>query len=232
MKIKILLLFCAVAALVGISMAINRMENPQPIKPIDIDKPIKASGEGIKATLEPGRIVVVKTSRGTFIFALYEHDMPITCKNFVDLVKKGFYKNLKFHRVENWVVQTGDPKGDGTGGSDKTIKLETRTGLDYRQPFMVGMARTDDPDSATSQFFVTKIPSPDLNGKYAAFGQVFEGQEVVDKIKKDDKMESITLVPPRSSDLIRLMRIQKERPSSPTGLPKPKPDNNDETGFR
>ena len=130
--------------------------------------------------------------------------MPITCKNFVDLASKGFYTGLKFHRVEDWVVQGGDPKGDGTGGSENTIKLETIDGLGFAAPYMVGMAHAQDPDSGSSQFFVAKAPADTLTGQYAAFGRVYQGTEVIDKLEKGDVMKSVTVAVPTAEELSRI----------------------------
>jgi peptidyl-prolyl cis-trans isomerase B (cyclophilin B) len=141
-----------------------------------------------------GRLAVIETARGTIKIVLYEKDAPITTKNFIELANRKFYDGLTFHRVEEWVVQGGDPKGDGTGGSDKTIKLETKPGLGFEKPYTVGMARTPDPDSATSQFFITKQPAAWLSGQYAVFGRVLEGQQVVDKLQKGDVMKTVRIV--------------------------------------
>jgi peptidylprolyl isomerase len=102
-----------------------------------------------------------------------------------ELVRQGFYNGLKFHRViEGFMAQTGDPKGDGTGGSGQTLKAEfTKT------PFVrgvVGMARSQDPDSADSQFFIMFEASPQLNNQYTVWGEVVEGMEHVDRIKKGE----------------------------------------------
>ena len=96
------------------------------------DKPAKS---------KDNRWVVIETNKGTIKFVLYEAEMPVTAQNFIDLVDKKFYDGLKFHRVEDWVVQGGDPKGNGTGGSGKTIKLETKPALNFDKPYAVGMAK-------------------------------------------------------------------------------------------
>jgi peptidyl-prolyl cis-trans isomerase B (cyclophilin B) len=150
------------------------------------DKPAKA---------KENRWVVIETSKGTIKFVLYEKEMPITAQNFIGLVDKKFFDELKFHRVEDWVVQGGDPTGTGRGGSGKTIKLETKPQLNFDKPYAVGMARQPgDRDSATSQFFITKKTSPFLNGDYAMFGQVVEGQSVVEKLEKGDIMKTVRIV--------------------------------------
>ncbi len=136
---------------------------------------------------EKTAVVSIKTDKGDVTLALYPELMPETVNNFLGLVDKGFYNGLKFHRVEDWVIQGGDPKGDGTGGSEKTIKLETNPKLmNWRGA--VAMARSTDPNSASSQFYILKNDSPHLNGGYAVFGRVISGMEIIDKIQKDDKM--------------------------------------------
>ena len=144
---------------------------------------------------QTGRWVVVETNKGTIKFALYEKDAPITTRNFIELANRKFYDGLTFHRVEDWVAQGGDPTGTGMGGSEKTIKLETKPNLTFDEPYVVGMARSQDPDSASSQFYITKKPAPWLNGGYAAFGIVMAGQSVVDKLEKGDVMKTVRIVP-------------------------------------
>lgn len=116
------------------------------------------------------------------------HDKaPITVENFLSLVEKGFYDGLTFHRiVQNFMIQGGDPKGNGTGGSEKTIKGEfLKNGVNNTLTHTRGtisMARSPAYDSASSQFFICNADSTFLDGNYAAFGYVTEGMEVVDAI--------------------------------------------------
>jgi cyclophilin family peptidyl-prolyl cis-trans isomerase len=125
-------------------------------------------------------VVRVETSMGTFKIELFADKAPTTVQNFLDLVQRGFYKDMIFHRVvAGFVVQTGDPTGTGRGGSEKTIKLEIHPDLKHNSAGIVGMARAQDPDSATSQFYITLAPTPQLDGRYAVFGRVIEGLDVV-----------------------------------------------------
>jgi cyclophilin family peptidyl-prolyl cis-trans isomerase len=118
---------------------------------------------------------------------LYPDVAPITVANFVELTEKGFYNGLTFHRiVPGFVIQGGDPKGNGTGGSDKNIKGEFSTNgvkndLKHERGIL-SMARSQDNDSASSQFFIVVGEASFLDGKYAAFGKVTEGMDVVDEI--------------------------------------------------
>lgn len=135
--------------------------------------------------------IVIETDKGTIKAELYTDKAPITTKNFIDLANSGFYNGLTFHRVEpGFVVQTGDPKGDGTGGSDKTIPLEINADLKHVKGAL-GMARTNDPNSATSQFYITLADTPFLDENYAVFGKVVEGMDVVEKIEVGDKMNKV-----------------------------------------
>lgn len=138
-------------------------------------------------------IAVVETTKGTFKFILHEDKTPVTTQNFIELTNKGFYNGLKFHRYEpNFVIQGGDPKGDGTGGSEKTIPLEIDKSLSHGEG-AVGMARSQDPNSASSQFYVTLAPAQHLDGGYCVFGQVTEGMDNVKKLRAGDKMLKITI---------------------------------------
>jgi cyclophilin family peptidyl-prolyl cis-trans isomerase len=125
-------------------------------------------------------VAIVETSMGTFKIELFADKAPHTVQNFIELVNRGFYKNMIFHRVvAGFVIQTGDPTGTGRGGSERSIKLEIHPDLKHDRAGIVGMARSQDPDSATSQFYITLGPAPHLDGKYAIFGRVIEGLEVV-----------------------------------------------------
>src|SRR3990167_4260754 len=128
------------------------------------------------------KIAVIETNRGTIKAELYTEKAPITTANFIGLAGSGFYNGLTFHRVEpGFVVQGGDPRGDGTGGSGKTIPLEINPSLKHVKGALA-MARTNDPNSATSQFYITLAPTQFLDGNYAVFGKVVQGMEVAEKI--------------------------------------------------
>ncbi|MBQ5761044.1 MAG: peptidylprolyl isomerase [Clostridia bacterium] len=121
---------------------------------------------------------------------LYPDVAPITVENFVKLVDSGFYKDIKFHRcIRDFMVQGGDPTGTGSGGPGWRIKGEfasngVKNDLKHTRG-VVSMARTMDPNSAGSQFFIMVADAPHLDGEYAAFGKVTEGMEFVDKIVDD-----------------------------------------------
>jgi cyclophilin family peptidyl-prolyl cis-trans isomerase len=123
----------------------------------------------------------------------YPADAPKTVENFVTLAKKGFYNNLTFHRVvRDFVVQGGCPKGDGTGGPGYTVPAEFNKQKHVRGT--LAMARSQDPNSAGSQFYICYGPTPHLDGNYTVFGKVTSGIEHVDRIKQGDRMKSVAIV--------------------------------------
>lgn len=139
----------------------------------------------VTITMEDGRIM-----RGE----LYPEKAPNTVNNFISLANKGFYDGLTFHRIiDGFMIQGGDPKGNGTGGADKTIKGEfSQNGVENKLSHVRGtlsMARSQDMDSASSQFFIVQSDCTYLDGQYAAFGTVTEGMELVDKICKDTPVQ-------------------------------------------
>lgn len=124
----------------------------------------------------------LKTSMGDIDMQLYPAEAPNHAANFAILVAEGFYKDMIFHRVaRGFVIQTGDPKGDGTGGSGYTLDVEWSPFVKHRK-YAVGMARTDERDSADSQFYICLDHVKQLNKDYTVFGNVIKGQEVVDAI--------------------------------------------------
>ena len=140
----------------------------------------------------PNRTAILETTKGTIKFELYEAEAPITTKNFIDLAQKGFYNGLTFHRViRGFMIQGGCPKGDGTGGPGYTIRDEFHPKLKHTKG-AVSMANSG-PNSGGSQFFITEEPQPHLDGKHSVFGQVTEGQNVVESIKKGDKIIKVTI---------------------------------------
>ena len=139
---------------------------------------------------------------------------PITVSNFCHLAEEGFYDGLTFHRVvPGFVVQGGDPAGDGTGGSDATIKGEfSSNGVENSIPHVRGtisMARSSDPDSASSQFFICVDTASSLDGEYAAFGNVTSGMEVVDAICAEVPVanEQSGLVAPEDQPVITTIEV-------------------------
>lgn len=133
---------------------------------------------------------------GIMVFELYPEFAPETVDNFVALVESGFYDGLKFHRIiKGFMVQSGDPDGNGTGGSDKTITGEfaknnfSQNTLKHTRG-VISMARSKNPDSASSQFFIMDGTSSNLDGSYAAFGQMIEGDDVLSLIADTEVKKS------------------------------------------
>lgn len=150
------------------------------------------------------RIAEFDTTAGTFKIELFEARAPKTTRNFIDLVEKGFYDGLVFHRViKDFMIQGGCPQGTGTGGPGYTIPDEFHPELRHDGPGVLSMANAG-PNTGGSQFFVTLVPTPWLDGKHAVFGRVIEGMDVVnaigetptgsrDRPKADQRISSIRL---------------------------------------
>ncbi len=134
--------------------------------------------------------IAIDTARGRIVLELSPDLMPVTAANFNRLVESGFYDGLKFHRVEDWVIQGGDPVGNGTGGPGWKIRLETNPLLSNVRGALA-MARSMDPHSAGSQFYILKKDASWLDGKYAVFGRVIQGMDVVDQIQQGDIMKTV-----------------------------------------
>lgn len=130
------------------------------------------------------RTATFKTSKGEFSIELFEDKAPKTTANFINLVNKGFYNGLIFHRViEDFMIQGGCPEGTGVGGPGYTIKDEFHRDLKHDSKGILSMANAG-PDTGGSQFFITLAPTPWLDGKHAIFGKVKKGIEIVDMIGK------------------------------------------------
>ncbi len=198
---KILMFIVIVlAAVVGVlfisNMATQKSTNiPAPTIALSPAPSESTQSASPTATLKPDQIptakqAVIKTSKGDIIIQLYSKEAPRTVKNFVDKAGSGFYQNLTFHRVEDWVTQGGDPKGDGTGGEKMPTELNDK-------PFgvgAVGVARGGDIKvSNDAQFFITKKDASWLNKQYTNFGQVTAGMDVVNKIQIGDKILEINI---------------------------------------
>jgi len=136
--------------------------------------------------------IITMENGGVIEIEFYPEDAPKTVENFITLAKKGFYDGLTFHRVEpGFVVQGGDPNGNGTGGPGYSIKAEFNSRPHKRGT--VAMARSAHPDSAGSQFYICLGPAPHLDGQYTVFGQAVKGMDVVDGIRVGDKMKSVVI---------------------------------------
>ena len=138
---------------------------------------------------------IMKTSKGDINLNLHADKTPVTVANFVNLVQKGFYDGLKFHRViADFMVQGGCPSGTGTGGPGYTFQDECTPDLKHDKPGRLSMANAG-PGTNGSQFFITHVPTAWLDGKHTIFGEVVgpEDQEVVNSIAQNDRIESVTI---------------------------------------
>jgi peptidyl-prolyl cis-trans isomerase B (cyclophilin B) len=147
-------------------------------------------------------IVMMETTKGPIKLVIYKNEVPQTAYNFIDLVGKGFYDGLSFHRYEpGFCIQGGDPEGTGTGNyvDPKTkqvrrIPLEVKPNLKHDGPGVLAMARSQSRNSASCQFYITLGQASFLDGDYAVFGRVLDGMDAVMALRKGDKMTKVTVV--------------------------------------
>jgi len=132
------------------------------------------------------------TDRGAIKVELYPDKAPLTVANFVNLAKRGFYNGLNFHRViADFMIQGGCPQGTGTGGPGYKFEDETKNGVSHERG-VLSMANAG-PNTNGSQFFITHVSTPWLDGKHTVFGKVVSGIEAVDAVKQGDKIKSVTI---------------------------------------
>lgn len=219
-QMRTVLLVTAVAALAALVLALAGCPRPEPVEVVSMEPPESAMGpvnlpapeavtpgeeESAEAAPTGGEdmtIVKIATDKGDMTAELWDEQMPITAGNFILLAEDGFFDGLTFHRVEpGFVIQGGDPNGDGSGGPGFTIPLEINKQRKHELG-VLSMARATPPDSAGSQFFVC-LGGPDAvshldpspgNPGYAAFGIVTEGMDVAQSIKPGDKITKVTIV--------------------------------------
>ncbi len=168
------------------------------------------------SALEGTKAVIDVKDYGKITVELYPNYAPKTVANFVKLAESGFYDGLTFHRImEGFMIQGGDPKGNGTGGSDENIVGEfsangfTQNTLSHTRG-VISMARSSDMNSASSQFFIVHKDSTFLDGQYAAFGEVTDGMDVVDKIATDAKpVDGNGTIPSSKQPVINSVTIER-----------------------
>jgi len=152
----------------------------------------------------------IKTSKGDIEVVLYASKVPTTVASFANLAKRGFYDGIEFHRViPGFMIQGGDPTGTGSGGPGYKFEDEIDPTLKHEGPGILSMANAG-PNTNGSQFFITHVATPHLDGKHAVFGKVTSGQEVVDSIAQGDTIETIEL----KSDPSALFEDQKAKLST------------------
>jgi peptidyl-prolyl cis-trans isomerase B (cyclophilin B) len=138
--------------------------------------------------------VVLKTSKGDIEGTIFASKVPMTAANFLNLAKKGYYDGLTFHRViAGFMIQGGDPAGNGTGGPGYKFGDEFDKSLKHSKPGIFSMANAG-PGTNGSQFFITHVPTPHLDGRHSVFSEVTKGQDVVDKIAIGDKINKIEVL--------------------------------------
>jgi len=185
-----------------------------------------AAPQAVKPARDPGLYGTVQTSMGPIVVRLFEKEAPITVKNFIDLqkgrkswtdpktrqkVSRPLYSGTTFHRViPGFMIQGGDPAGNGSGEVGFTIKDEFVPTLNFHRPGVLAMANIGEPNTGSCQFFITVAVAPHLNGHHTIFGQVVDGQNVVDKIvavprDRNDK--------PRTAVVIRTITFERFGPA-------------------
>jgi peptidyl-prolyl cis-trans isomerase B (cyclophilin B) len=167
---------------------------------------LKKKGEKMKNKL----MAVIETEKGTIRLRLFAEQAPVTVGNFVNLVRRGYYNNLKFHRViPDFMIQGGCPAGDGRGGPGYKFQDEFIAELRHSKPGILSMANAG-PQTNGSQFFITHIATPWLDGKHTVFGEVASDidQEVVNQIAQGDKISSILI----EGEISELMEIPNVKP--------------------
>jgi peptidyl-prolyl cis-trans isomerase B (cyclophilin B) len=146
--------------------------------------------------------IIVKTDKGDIEGVLYPGKAPVTVANFLNLAKRGYYDGLKFHRViPDFMVQGGDPTGTGSGGPGYRFEDECTPELKHDKPGIFSMANAG-PGTNGSQFFITHVPTPWLDGKHTVFGSVTKGQDIVNAVAQGDKIKSIEILDP-TDDLFK-----------------------------
>lgn len=147
----------------------------------------------LKIDVKKQYTATVETNRGTIVLKLFAAQAPRTVNNFVCLAEDGYYDGVTFHRViRDFMIQGGDPTGTGRGGPGYTFKDEFDPQLKHDRAGILSMANAG-PNTNGSQFFITHVPTPWLDGKHSVFGQVIQGQDVVEAIQQGDVLLSVRI---------------------------------------
>jgi peptidyl-prolyl cis-trans isomerase B (cyclophilin B) len=150
--------------------------------------------------------ITLHTDKGDIEGTIFASKVPVTSANYLNLAKRGYYDGVSFHRViANFMIQGGDPTGTGRGGPGYRFADEIDRSLQHDKPGLFSMANAG-PNTNGSQFFITHLPTPHLDGKHAVFGEVTKGQDVVNAVRQGDKIKSITI----HDDTTALFESQKD----------------------
>lgn len=193
---KTLPLFLAIAALFFAACGSNEQARstaqPEPEAPVLGTSKSAAVPAGAEQVVDVR--IVMHTSRGGIEATLYATRTPVTVANFLNLAQRGYYDGLTFHRViKDFMIQGGDPNGNGTGGPGYTFEDEIRRTLRHNGPGVFSMANSG-PGTNGSQFFITHLETPWLDNRHTVFGQVTSGQRVVNSIRQGDTIERIEIL--------------------------------------
>ena len=170
------------AAMLGLAMPLVGIAQDSAAQP----KPDTANMKDIR--------IVLKTDKGNIDLTLFASKAPVTCASFLNLAKSGKYDGIIFHRViPNFMIQGGDPTGTGRGDRGYKFEDECTPTLTFSKPGLLAMANAG-PGTNGSQFFITHVPTPWLNGKHTIFGEVTKGQEVVDAVAQGDKITGVEVL--------------------------------------
>ena len=205
-KRSLIFVICSAVILIATASAVAVVLNPDliPNGKQNVEVALKTSkvNDAYGDKLSDGLYALINTDKGDILLQLYFDKVPITCCNFVGLAEgkfavckgKPYYDGLKFHRViKDFMIQGGCPLGNGTGGPGYTFPDEIVSSLKHEGPGVLSMANAG-PGTNGSQFFITHVATPWLDGKHTVFGKVIEGQNVVDSIAQDDKINSIKII--------------------------------------
>lgn len=155
--------------------------------------PMAKAEDSMNPSVSPIR-AIIKTNQGDIAVTLFADQTPVTVANFLNLAQRGYYNGISFHRViKDFMIQGGDPTGSGAGGPGYTFEDEFVPSLKHSKPGILSMANRG-PATNGSQFFITHVPTPWLDGKHTVFGEVTSGQDVVDRISQGDKIQSIEIL--------------------------------------
>lgn len=182
----------------------------------------------IGAQSDSDQTVVLQTTKGRIVIRVFFSLVPYTAGRFLQLVDRGFYNGLSFHRVEDSLIQGGDPNGNGTGnyidpntGAPQFLKLQCHPALSHNQGGMVAMARGNNPNSASCQFYIIKRAMPQLNGRYAVFGRVIDGASVVMRMRPGDRILSASVYDDESASSSSRPASDEAVPGAVPGVPAP-----------